>query len=122
MITAAIGFAAAENALYLFTPLSADNFLGGLAVGNLRFMGSSLLHIVSSAAIGIALGFAFYKSRRMKILFGFTGFLVAVVLHSLFNLLILHSDGTTAFSVFYGVWVVILALLLFFEKLKKIEG
>jgi protease PrsW len=58
MITVALGFAAAENILFLITPLMDGNIASSMFVGNVRFLGSSLLHVVASAAIGFSLAFS----------------------------------------------------------------
>jgi len=60
LITVALGFAAFENVLFLIKPLSLDQATVGLMTGQLRFLGSTLLHTVSSGMIGIALGLSFY--------------------------------------------------------------
>ena len=55
MITGALGFVALENALFIVNPLSQGNIVESIITGNLRFMGASLLHVVSSATIGLIL-------------------------------------------------------------------
>src|SRR3989344_6957870 len=47
MITAALGFAAIENALFIFGPLVGNETTQSFITGNLRFIGASLLHVVS---------------------------------------------------------------------------
>src|SRR5258708_1899913 len=44
MITAALGFAALENVLFLIKPFSVNQATVALLTGQLRFMGSTLLH------------------------------------------------------------------------------
>src|SRR3989338_8162046 len=61
MITAALGFVALENTLFIIGPLLGDDILKGVITGNLRFIGASLLHVVSSGIIGFALSLSFYK-------------------------------------------------------------
>src|SRR3989344_3477033 len=55
MVTVALGFAAAENTLFLLSPLSGDSLLQTVLTGNLRFVGATLLHVLSSAVIGAAI-------------------------------------------------------------------
>jgi RsiW-degrading membrane proteinase PrsW (M82 family) len=121
LITAALGFAAAENTLFVTHPLLDHNLLMTFATGNLRFMGSTLLHLVSSAAIGVSLGLVFYKKRSIKIRHIIAGLVIATTLHSFFNLFIMNTNGEATFTVFYGVWIAILVLVLLFEKLKTIK-
>jgi len=59
LITAALGFAAIENTIFLIKPISLDDTTVGLLTGQLRFLGSTLLHTVSSGIIGISLGLSF---------------------------------------------------------------
>src|SRR3989344_7833341 len=91
MITAALGFVALENALFLVVPLIGDNQIleNYIVTGNLRFIGASLLHIVCSGIVGAALAFSFYKNRKAHhkaILIGIIG---AIVVHAAFNTLII---------------------------------
>ncbi|HEX7724318.1 MAG TPA: PrsW family glutamic-type intramembrane protease, partial [Candidatus Paceibacterota bacterium] len=66
-IAVALGFAALENTLFVMNPMTHG---GALAVsiihGNLRSVGATLVHVVSSATIGFALGFNFYHGRIAK--------------------------------------------------------
>src|SRR3989339_1935003 len=88
LITAALGFAAVENALFLIKPLSISGATVGLLTGQLRFLGSTLLHTISSGAIGITIGISFYMQEFAKKWFLVIGFVVAIALHSAFNFFI----------------------------------
>src|SRR3990167_316972 len=59
MITAALGFVALENTLFILGPMIDGNVLESLVTGHMRFIGASLLHIVSSGFVGMALAFSF---------------------------------------------------------------
>ncbi len=120
MMTAALGFVAAENAIFIFHPLALGNITEGLITGNVRFIGASLLHTISSAAIGIAIAISFYKSKSVKALDVFWGILVAIGLHAAFNLFIMREHGGITFATFGFVWIAIVILMLFFEKVKRI--
>lgn len=122
MITAALGFVAVENSLfiistYLGAPIGKE-FVASAIVGNVRFIGASLLHVVASATIGIFMGLAFYKSRKVKIIFTLIGLTTAIVLHSYFNFLIMKGNAGLLFS-FPLVWTAIIILIFFLEKLKE---
>lgn len=121
MVTVALGFAAAENTLFLLSPLAGSTFLETLVTGNLRFVGATLLHILSSSMIGVALGFSFYKPRRTKRLFVFGGVILAILLHSLFNFLILNTPESDLLRTFGYVWVGLVALLAILEYIKRIH-
>lgn len=121
MITVALGFAALENTFFLLNPLAEGSVVSTILTGNLRFVGATLLHVLSSATVGVALAFAFYKSPAAKRLATAIGLILAIVLHAVFNLLIITSKGEYTFAVFVGVWIGIIALLLFFERVKRIH-
>ncbi len=121
LITTAIGFAALENTLFLIDPISKDLFIQSALTGNMRFIGATLLHVLSSAVIGMAIGLSFYRSRRIRWQYLCIGIVLATLLHTLFNFFIIQSNGELIFVVFSGVWVSIMLLILFFEKVKRIK-
>jgi len=121
MVTVALGFAAAENTLFLLSPLSGDSLLQTILTGNLRFVGATLLHVLSSAVIGAAIGIAFYKSRRAKRWYTFIGVILAVLLHSTFNFLILNTPEEHLLRTFGLVWIGLVALLAVLEYIKRIH-
>lgn len=120
MITAALGFVALENALFIINPLFQSDVMGGVLTGNLRFIGASLLHIISSSTIGTALALNFYKPKRIRVLWGIFAFLLAVVFHTTFNLFIISQESLGTFLTFGTVWAGITILMLIFEKVKTI--
>lgn len=121
MITVALGFAAIENSLFLLAPLIDGDFTGGLFTGNLRYMGATLLHTAASATIGIALGLSFYKSMSVRIISGLLGITTAIALHTLFNFFIIQRNGEDTFIVFLHLWVAIVFVIFFFEKVKRVN-
>ena len=120
MITVALGFAAFETGLFLLKPIDAGNVAGTILTTNLRFMGAALLHVISSAAIGVALGLAFYRSFWVKAAYLCTGIVVATALHTLFNYFIINNKDGTILFVFFFVWLGVIVLFLLFEKVRKI--
>lgn len=119
MIVVALGFSALENTLFLFNPLTQGEIVESLLTGKFRFLGATLLHVISSAAIGVALAFAYHRPPTTKLLFGMVGLCSAVALHALFNFLIIGSSGETILAVFALVWFGVIALFFAFEKLKR---
>jgi len=117
-IALALGFAAFENILYLLNLFNVDGTVVGLLTGNMRFLGSTLLHAVASSMIGSALGLAFYlKKNRGRYLI--LGIICAITLHSIFNFFIMKDNGVNFISVFGFLWVVTIINILMFEKLKR---
>ena len=122
LITAALGFAALENALFLIKPLSVNETTVGLLTGGLRFLGSTLLHTITSGTIGIAMGISFYMQGYARRLFFLIGFIVAIALHSAFNFFIIRNDGNDFLKVFAFLWVVTVIVMLLFEKIRRMSG
>lgn len=124
LITAALGFSALENTLFLAGAVKTGGFVEGLDLGVLRFVGASLLHVVSSGTLGFFLALGFYKRGRTKTIDLCTGVVAAIVLHALFNLFILKSAGDSLYtlSVFAFVWLAVILLLVAFEKVKQLRA
>ncbi len=122
LITAALGFAALENMLFLLKIFpSSIGAIPSLSTGNLRFLGANLLHAISSAIIGIAVGLSFYASQWKRIIFLFVGFLIAIGLHSTFNFFIIRNAGNDFLKVLAFLWVVTIIIMLLFEKVRRIS-
>ena len=121
MITAALGFSALENSLFLLGPLSEGDLSKILTTLDFRFIGASLLHILTSGVIGIFMAETFYRSNKAKWLAFFFGITIAVLLHALFNNFIIGSKIGPMIS-FSAVWVGIIAIILILEKIKKIKN
>lgn len=122
MITIALGFSSLENALFIFTPLENGNITESILTGNFRFLGATLLHVLASGTVGATMALAFYTRKSFKIMWASFGLCLAIVLHALFNYFIMDSsNGETILTVFLFVWMGIIALLIVFEKVKKME-
>lgn len=118
MLTVALGFAAVENALFLIDPLSKGHFIAGFVTNNLRFIGSTLLHVVASSAIGFALAFSYDSSRPIRALAASLGLILAIALHALFNFFIIQQDGSATVLAFFTVWTGAIVFFATFEILK----
>ncbi len=121
MITSALGFSALENTLFISKLIDTRLFSESIITGNSRFLGATLLHVASSAIIGVFMAFAYYKKPKIKKIFLFTGLLLATILHTIFNLLIIKLENER-FFVFAGVWVLIISIILIIEKVKKVKS
>jgi RsiW-degrading membrane proteinase PrsW (M82 family) len=117
-IATALGFAAMENVLYLLNPYSVNGTVVGMLTGDLRFLGSTLLHAISSAMIGSALGLSFFL-KQYRLFYLLAGIICAIILHSVFNFFIMKGSGENFLSVFGFLWVVTIINMLIFEKLKR---
>lgn len=119
LVTAALGFSALENVFFLLTPVGEGDLLRTIVTGDLRFIGASLLHTLSSATIGVALALSFYKSVSVRKWAALGGVILAVALHTLFNFFILQGGGGSTFWVFLAIWLGIVALLFIIEQVKQ---
>lgn len=121
MIVVALGFAALENALFIFNPLIIGEYLNSILTGSFRFLGSTLLHVLASGTVGVFLALAYYKSKSTQVVAGTFGLFLAIVLHYFFNEFIMNASGEGILVIFLFVWMGIILLFLMFEKIKQIE-
>lgn len=121
MVTVALGFAALENTLFLMSPLGGSTTLETIMTGNLRFVGATLLHVLSSAVVGLALAYSFYKPHRVHAWYVFGGVILASLLHSGFNFLILNAPEKELLRTFALVWLGVIAVLAGVEFVKRIK-
>lgn len=119
LISAALGFAALENVFFIFSSLVDDGFAGALVTGQLRFVGASLLHIATSALVGFSIAFGLCEPKWKKWLYHMMGLTTAISLHTLFNYLIMISNGEYLFNIFALLWGVIIIIIILFEKIKR---
>ena len=121
MITAAMGFAMAENIAVLWgAALTATS----VAIMTMRFIGAVLLHALASGVVGYYLA----RALRFKEQVGaentghymliVRGLFIATLLHGIFNYLIITTGNAVAFPLLF---LIIVALLVFrnFETLKR---
>jgi RsiW-degrading membrane proteinase PrsW (M82 family) len=121
MITAALGFTALENTLFIANPLLQQDIMGTVITGSLRFIGSSLLHTASSGTIGLALALSFYKKTWAKWIAVIVGIALAIFFHTAFNIFLLTENSLSTFLTFSTVWSGIAVLLLAFEVVKRMR-
>ncbi len=121
MITAALGFAALENTLFLIKPLSVGATAVGLLTGQLRFLGSTLLHTVASGIIGITIGMSLHMEGWRRKWHLLVGLFFAIALHSVFNFFIIKNNGSDFLKVFAFLWVVTIIVMLLFEKIRRMN-
>jgi RsiW-degrading membrane proteinase PrsW (M82 family) len=121
LMTAALGFAAMENTLFLLQPLLEGNTIESIMTGSLRFMGASLLHVVASGVLSVFVAASYYKKRIIKEIYLILGLITAIVLHALFNFLIMINEATSIFSVFSFVWATTIILIVALERVKAIK-
>lgn len=122
MVCVALGFAALENTLYALEPLVSTGDVATASLTSLRFVGATLVHIVSSAAIGVAMAMTFYKREAERAVAVIVGLVIATSLHALFNFLIIQIPLEAVFIVFALVWIAVLGLILIAERIKRLDA
>ena len=123
LITVALGFAALENSLFLLSAIktSGTDLSNVVLVGNMRFIGATLLHTLCSGVIGLFIALSFYKRKALKKRYLLVGFILSVILHTFFNFFIIKSGGGI-FLVFLAIWVAIIMMILLIEKVKHMRA
>jgi len=121
LITTALGFAALENVLFLITPIYKNIVFESIVTGNMRFIGATVLHTLTSGIVGLFIGLSFYKNPLIKRVYLIIGLILSITLHSVFNLLIINTDSENIFLIFALVWIAIIILILLFEKVKRVR-
>lgn len=124
MITAALGFAAIENFLFLLSTALNDGSISNsfFFTGNLRFLGATLLHVTTSATLGAFIGFSFFKSSTIKKKLLGAGLFTATALHALFNFFIIIDEGKNIFGVLVSLWIAATLIIFVFEIIKKVDA
>ncbi|MEK7585244.1 MAG: PrsW family glutamic-type intramembrane protease [Patescibacteria group bacterium] len=120
LITAALGFAALENSLFLFHAMTEIGPAAFLLTGNLRFLGANVIHVVSSAFVGGMMALAFCFSGFRRFVYMLIGLITAILLHALFNFLIIISSGNQIFKILSLLWLLAILVILMFEKVKTV--
>lgn len=121
LVTAALGFAALENMLFLYTPLLEGNLEAAIITTNMRFVGANLLHVVASAFIGVGIGLTYYRSWCWRILSIFVGVITAIGLHAAFNFFIIQAGTARMISIFAFVWLSIIFLIFILQHIKHLK-
>lgn len=126
MVVAALGFAALENILYLFSPIDQLSFNDvvnrTIMISFIRFVGATFLHTLASALIGYFLAFSFRETKK-RIAWFVSGIVIATLLHGLYNFSIMTIDGPLKIII---PVVILISLATFvisgFERLKKVKS
>ena len=126
MVVGALGFAALENILYLFSPIDGLSFdmvlKTTITISFIRFIGATFLHTLASALVGY---FMALSSLRGKHRFRLTmlGMFLATFMHGLYNFSIMNFNYP--FNIAIPI-LVILGLTTFmvydFDGIKKIKS
>lgn len=143
MIIVALGFAALENILVLFSGKSPfflqEVFQKAIFISSARFIGATFLHALSSGVLGYFLALSFFETKkRLKLILA--GLTLATFLHGFFNISIIGIERSLMaengklsianFPLFISSLISVIIILGFlgffvsfgFRKLKKIAS
>ena len=126
MVIAALGFAALENILYLFSPIDVVSFNDALnrtiVVSLVRFLGATFLHTLCSGVIGYFMALAFCETEK-KIRLVFLGIFIATFFHGLYDFSIMGFRGPLQFLLPIAI-LTGLAIFVFsaFNKVKSMKS
>ncbi|MDO8486429.1 MAG: PrsW family intramembrane metalloprotease [Candidatus Staskawiczbacteria bacterium] len=126
MIVSALGFAALENVLYLFSPadnLSFNQVLNNtLIISFVRFIGATFLHTLASGILGYFLAVETYKMKKNG-WFLFSGLMLATTLHGLYNFSVMTFRGTSQITVPVTILVGLAIFVLWaFNRVKQMKS
>jgi len=113
MIVAALGFAMLENLAIMLSIIKVSEAFGVITI---RFVGATLLHALSSAIVGYWWAKGLLKIGNLKLKIA-EGLIIATILHTFFNYLIMTSKDAVVYPV---IFLTIVAMFIFwdFEKIK----
>ncbi|OGZ41887.1 MAG: hypothetical protein A3C80_04275 [Candidatus Ryanbacteria bacterium RIFCSPHIGHO2_02_FULL_45_43] len=120
LMTAALGFASAENIMYLIPEFAASIYVG-IDMGNLRFLGATLLHTLASGTLGFFIAHQFCNSKTRQRISLVTGLLAATLIHTTFNIIILNTGSQDIKPALVLVGIVGIFVIFAFEHIKKVH-
>ena len=133
MITASLGFAAAENFLVLIFSanqglidtslhLITEEIIWGnvFQISLVRFVGATFLHALCGAIIGFFIGLSFFKKEKERLVF--PALFLATILHTLYNFSIIKiNEGWSTIIPFTFLIILYFFVSFCFKKLKQIK-
>lgn len=122
MIAAALGFATVENLFVMLSVTGSAGYMVLTATAQtllLRFVGATLLHTLTAGLIGYYWALGKLRNAVSRLLP--MGLIIATVVHSIFNYLILTYERSSLMLPSLFLAVAAFFVLNDFEKLKKVE-
>jgi len=120
MITAAIGFSMVENALAVFGQLKVSLSLAmPFQIIIARFLGANLLHIICCGLVGFFWAKALVSKKHWYI---GIGFVLAIIVHTLFNYTIYMGGVIVLPFVLLFIFICATILLWMFDVVEQLRG
>lgn len=127
MVVSALGFAALENILYLFSPISGvisfDQIIKTtIAISFIRFVGATFLHTLCSALLGYFLVKSVSNSKN-RLKFTSIGIFLATLLHGLYNFSIITLTAPLNLIIPIIIIAALASFMIYdFDEVKKLKG
>lgn len=125
MVVVALGFAALENALYLFSPVDQtinQVLQATFTITVIRFVGATFLHTLCSALVGYSMAKASLIGRRGRSIVIF-GILMATLLHGLYDFSIITLSSPFNFIIPSAVILGLAGFIMYdFDGIQKVKG
>jgi protease PrsW len=122
LIIAALGFAAAENTITLFSLNSgqyAATIGNVIAIGVLRFWGATFLHTLTSGLVGYYLALSLRKKGVKSRFMVAKGVIIATLIHGTFNYLLFNANNF--YLLFVIPFIMIVSALFVFKCIKILK-
>ncbi|MDO8530093.1 MAG: PrsW family intramembrane metalloprotease, partial [bacterium] len=127
MVVAALGFAALENILYLFSPI--ENIVSfsaivktTITISFIRFIGATFLHTLCSALVGYFLALSSVRGHK-GVKFTLMGIALATLLHGLYNFSIMSLIYPFNVAIPIAIILALAAFMIYdFNGIKKIKS
>jgi len=121
MVVAALGFATAEN-IFFSSSAFADSAILGIGVISARFIGSTLLHTLSSSIIGYGLALNMHSFPQKRLFLMTSVFIEAILLHALFNYVILSTKNILGFVASIALLIVFFIFInIAYKKIRRMS-
>lgn len=127
MVVAALGFAALENILYLFSPIDNLSFQTiiqtAATISFIRFIGATFLHTLCSGLAGYFIALGTLKSAKKRNFLLFHGILLATLLHGLYDFSIITLQSPVNIIIPALVIIGLAMFMLYdFDEIKKVKS
>ncbi len=104
-----LGFGMTENFLYFIS--YGTTLPDWVSIVIVRTLFSAVMHCVATATFGAFLGYAKFKSTAIRIIFSFMGIIIAMVIHSAWNLSVSFHSTTILGFIFLLVTIIVFILV-----------
>lgn len=119
MIISALGFAASENMLILFSKGPEFLLTETISIAIFRFWGATFLHALCSAVVGYFLAISFFENRNKSKLV-LLGLGISTLLHGIYNFSIIEMSD--AYKFFIPLFTIIGLAIFVSGRFKKIKN